>query len=301
MTAPQIVKHRGARTRQGDYYGPFASALAVNRTLNALERAFLLRSCSDSVYESRTRPCLLYQIKRCSAPVHRRDLARPITPSSCARRGISSPARAAPCSEQLAREMEKASERARFRARGAAARPHLGALGGAGAPGHQSAQRRGSRRLRRAPAGRRILRPGVLLPRRAELGQPRLLPARRRELEPGEVLDAFLAQFYDDKPPPRCVFLLARDRGPRAARGGADACGGRSVEVLAAAARREEGPRRPRARQRARGARPQARRRRSRSRTCSRRWRDVRSAGSAAAHRGLRQFPHPGRATRSAR
>jgi len=65
---PQIVKHRGSRSRQGEYFGPFASAGAVNRTLNALERAFLLRSCSDSVFESRTRPCLLYQIKRCSAP-----------------------------------------------------------------------------------------------------------------------------------------------------------------------------------------------------------------------------------------
>ena len=66
--APQILKHRGARNREGDYYGPFAAAGAVNRTLNALERAFLLRSCSNAFYESRTRPCLLYQIKRCSAP-----------------------------------------------------------------------------------------------------------------------------------------------------------------------------------------------------------------------------------------
>ena len=66
--APQILKHRGARTRPGRYYGPFASAGSVNRTINALERAFLLRSCSDSYFEARTRPCLLHQIKRCSAP-----------------------------------------------------------------------------------------------------------------------------------------------------------------------------------------------------------------------------------------
>ncbi|HEY7765477.1 MAG TPA: excinuclease ABC subunit UvrC, partial [Aestuariivirgaceae bacterium] len=65
---PQIVKHRGARTRQGKYYGPFASAGAVNRTINALQKGFLLRSCTDSVFENRTRPCLLFQIKRCSAP-----------------------------------------------------------------------------------------------------------------------------------------------------------------------------------------------------------------------------------------
>src|ERR1700689_3399519 len=66
--APQILKHRGARSRPGQYYGPFASVWAVNRTVNALQRAFLLRSCSDPFFESRTRPCLLYQIKRCSGP-----------------------------------------------------------------------------------------------------------------------------------------------------------------------------------------------------------------------------------------
>ena len=66
-TPPMIMKHRGARSRPGEYYGPFASAQAVHRTITALERAFLIRSCSDTVYESRTRPCLLHQIKRSSA------------------------------------------------------------------------------------------------------------------------------------------------------------------------------------------------------------------------------------------
>src|ERR1700752_763265 len=65
---PQLLKHRGAKTTKGVYFGPFASAGAVNRTLNTLQRAFLLRSCSDSVFASRTRPCLLFQIKRCSGP-----------------------------------------------------------------------------------------------------------------------------------------------------------------------------------------------------------------------------------------
>src|SRR5204863_4213570 len=66
--APQILKHRGARNRPGKFYGPFASVWAVNRTITALQRAFLLRSCSEAFFESRTRPCLLHQIKRCSAP-----------------------------------------------------------------------------------------------------------------------------------------------------------------------------------------------------------------------------------------
>jgi excinuclease ABC subunit C len=67
-TIPQLAKHRGARNRKGNYYGPFASAGAVNRAINTLQKAFLLRTCRDSIYENRTRPCLLYQIKRCAAP-----------------------------------------------------------------------------------------------------------------------------------------------------------------------------------------------------------------------------------------
>ena len=92
--APQILKHRGARNRDGRYYGPFASVWAVNRTITALQRAFLLRSCSDGFFESRTRPCLLHQIKRCSAPCTReiefadyQELVREATASSPARAG----------------------------------------------------------------------------------------------------------------------------------------------------------------------------------------------------------------------
>ena len=91
-TAPQILKHRGARNRKGDYFGPFASAGAVNRTINMLERAFLLRSCSDPVFESRTRPCLLLSDQALLGAVHRRD--RPRGLRRAGRGGDALPARA---------------------------------------------------------------------------------------------------------------------------------------------------------------------------------------------------------------
>jgi excinuclease ABC subunit C len=84
----QIRKHRGSHATKGDYYGPFASTWAVNRTLNTLQKAFLLRSCGDSVLETRTRPCMLHQIKRCSAPCTGRS-ARTPTPSWSTRRATS--------------------------------------------------------------------------------------------------------------------------------------------------------------------------------------------------------------------
>ena len=92
--APQILKHRGARNRKGDYFGPFASAGAVNRTINMLERAFLLRSCSDPVFESRTRPCLLLPDQALLGALHRRDRPRRTTAPWSRRRSASSRARA---------------------------------------------------------------------------------------------------------------------------------------------------------------------------------------------------------------
>src|SRR5918992_27655 len=110
---PQIAKHRGARTRKGEYYGPFASAGAVNRTINALQKAFLLRSCSDSVFANRTRPCLLHQIKRCSAPCTREIEPGPyselVKEAEAFLNGKSKAVKA-----DLARLMEEASERLDF-------------------------------------------------------------------------------------------------------------------------------------------------------------------------------------------
>src|SRR5437667_9443558 len=104
--APQILKHRGAHTRRGNYYGPFASVWAVNRTITALQRAFLLRSCSDAFFESRTRPCLLHQIKRCSAPctseIEFQDYSELVREATAFLSGRSKAVK-----DQLAGEMEK--------------------------------------------------------------------------------------------------------------------------------------------------------------------------------------------------
>src|SRR5262249_42425282 len=124
--APQILKHRGAHTREGKYYGPFASVGAVNRTITALQRAFLLRSCSDGFFESRTRPCLLYQIKRCSGPCTREiefaDYAELVREANAFLSGKS-----AAVKDELAAEMEKASAALDFE-RAAVYRDRLAAL-----------------------------------------------------------------------------------------------------------------------------------------------------------------------------
>src|SRR5690606_12034503 len=112
---PQLAKHRGAQNRNGEYFGPFASAGAVNRTLTALERAFLLRSCSDAVFQSRTRPCLLYQIKRCSAPcvgrIDEEGYARLVEEARAFLTGDSQAVQ-----RRLSQSMEEASERLDFEA-----------------------------------------------------------------------------------------------------------------------------------------------------------------------------------------
>ena len=128
--APQILKHRGARTRPGNYYGPFASVWAVNRTITALQRAFLLRSCSDGFFESRTRPCLLHQIKRCSGPCTREiDFAEYAELVREANAFLSGKSRAV--KDELAQRDGKGLGRARFRARRDLSRPARGAVGGA--------------------------------------------------------------------------------------------------------------------------------------------------------------------------
>src|SRR3954454_15616702 len=205
-TPPMIMKHRGARSRPGEYYGPFASAQAVHRTITALERAFLIRSCSDTVYESRTRPCLLHQIKRCSAPctgeISHVDYAELVREAQSFLSGKSRAVK-----EELAGEMEKASSALDFE-RAAIYRDRLAALSAV-----QSRQGINPRTVDEADVFAVHQQGGyscveVFFFRTGQnWGNRAYFPRADRSLEPGEVLGAFLTQFYDDKPPPRCIFL----------------------------------------------------------------------------------------------
>ena len=204
--APQILKHRGARTRPGKYYGPFASVWAVNRTITALQRAFLLRSCSDGFFESRTRPCLLYQIKRCSGPCTREiDFAEYTELVREANAFLSGKSRAV--KEELAAEMEKASADLEFE-RAGIYRDRLAAL--SAVQGHQGIN---PRNVEEADVFAVHQEGGfscveVFFFRTGQnWGNRAYFPKADRSLAPGEILGAFLAQFYDDKPCPRCILL----------------------------------------------------------------------------------------------
>src|SRR5438874_5921498 len=205
-TPPMIVKHRGARTKPGDYYGPFASAQAVHRTITALERAFLIRSCTDTVYESRTRPCLLHQIKRCSAPctgeISHTDYAELVRE---AKSFLSGKSRAV--KEELAHEMEEASAALDFE-RAAVLRDRLAALSAVQA--HQGINPRGVEEADVFAVHQEggFLCIEVFFFRTGQnWGNRAYFPKADRSLAPGDVLGAFLAQFYDDKPCPRPVML----------------------------------------------------------------------------------------------
>jgi excinuclease ABC subunit C len=202
----QIVKHRGARNREGDYFGPFAAVNAVNRTITALERAFLIRSCSDAVFESRTRPCLLFQIKRCSAPC-----TAEISPADYdelvreAKNFLSGRSRAV--KHELADEMDRASEALDFE-RAAALRDRLAALSAV-----QARQGINPRGVEEADVfaihqGGGFNCIEVFFFRTGQnWGNRAYFPRADRTLAPEEVLGAFLAQFYDDKPCPRLILL----------------------------------------------------------------------------------------------
>ncbi len=212
--AAQICKHRGARNRDGDYYGPFAAVNAVNRTITALERAFLIRSCSDTVFESRTRPCLLFQIKRCSGPctgeIARADYDELVREAKAFLSGKSRAVK-----EELAREMDEAAEALDFE-RAAALRDRLAAFSAVQA--RQGINPRGVEEADvfaiHQDGGFNCIE--VFFFRTGQnWGNRAYFPRADRALGPGEVLGAFLAQFYDDKPCPRLI-LLSHDIEERA-------------------------------------------------------------------------------------
>lgn len=203
---PQLAKHRGARTRKGKYYGPFASAGAVNRTINALQKGFLLRSCSDSVFENRTRPCLLFQIKRCSAPctgeIDEASYEALITEAEAFLEGKSSAMRA-----KLAREMQEASDRLDFE-QAARYRDRIAAMSFV-----TSEQGINPETVNEADVFALVQAGGqtcvqVFFFRSGQnWGNRAYFPRADRSLSEAEILASFLAQFYDDKPLPPLILL----------------------------------------------------------------------------------------------
>jgi excinuclease ABC subunit C len=204
--APQILKHRGAQTRPGRYFGPFASAGAVNRTITALQRAFLIRSCTDSFFESRTRPCLLYQIRRCSGPCTGEidfpgytELVREANDFLSGRSHL--------VKKELAGEMEKASAELEFET-AALYRDRLAALSAI-----QSQQGINPRTVEEADVFAIHQEGGyscveVFFFRTGQnWGNRAYFPRAEKSFTPEEVLASFLAQFYDDKPPPKLILL----------------------------------------------------------------------------------------------
>ncbi|MBS0234138.1 MAG: excinuclease ABC subunit UvrC [Proteobacteria bacterium] len=204
--APAVMKHRGARNRKGEYFGPFASAGAVNRTVNMLQRAFLLRSCSDSVYDSRTRPCLLYQIKRCSAPctgeINLDDYDKLVDEAERFLSGESQTVR-----EMYQRLMEDAAEKLEFET-AAEYRNRLWAL--AHVTADQSINPEGVEEADVFAAyqdgGQTCIQ--VFFFRTGQnWGNRAYYPKADRSLNVEDVLDSFIAQFYDDKPVPRLILI----------------------------------------------------------------------------------------------
>ena len=203
---PQLKKHRGKRSEKGSYFGPFASAGAVNRTLNQLQKVFLLRNCTDAMFESRTRPCLQYQIKRCAAPCTGRiDLAGYAGLVADAERFLQGKTTAVQAN--LAAEMGAASEAMEFE-RAAALRDRIKAL-------TQVQQSQGINPAGVAEAdvvalhleGGQACVQLFFIRANQSWGNRDFYPRTGAGAEEAEILEAFLAQFYDDKEPPKLILL----------------------------------------------------------------------------------------------
>ncbi|MFL6751772.1 MAG: excinuclease ABC subunit UvrC [Sphingomicrobium sp.] len=203
---PRIQKHRGARRIKGQYYGPFASAGSVTRTLNALQKLFLLRSCSDSFFENRTRPCLLYQIKRCSAPcvgrISDQDYGELVEEAKEFLAGKSTGVQG-----RLSKLMAQAAERQDFEL-AAIYRDRLRAL--TYIQGSQTVHAEG---LGDADVFALACKAGTVsiqaffIRGGQNWGHRAFFPAHTNDVPESEVLSSFLVQFYEDMPPPRRILV----------------------------------------------------------------------------------------------
>jgi excinuclease ABC subunit C len=211
---PQLIKHRGARSRDGEYFGPFASAGAVNRTLAALQRAFPLRNCSDSIFANRTRPCLQYQIKRCTAPcvdqISETDYAAIVDEARAFLTG-----RSRNLQDRLGQRMQEASDEMAFEA-AAVFRDRISALTQIQAHQDINVAQLGDADIVVAHQGGGITCVQVFFFRAGQnFGNRTYFPIRTAGLPVDEVLGSFLGQFYADKQPPPTV--LVNERPPEAA------------------------------------------------------------------------------------
>lgn len=203
---PQLKKHRGARREKGTYFGPFASGSAVNRTLTQLQRVFLLRNCTDSMFSSRTRPCLMYQIKRCSAPcvgkVNEEEYATLVADAERFLQGKTTKVQS-----DLAEQMQIASDEMEFE-RAAALRDRIHALTNV-----QGAQGINPKSINEADVIAVHMDGGIacvqvfFIRAHQSWGNRDFYPKTGSGAEAAEVLEAFLGQFYDDKPPPPLILM----------------------------------------------------------------------------------------------
>ena len=204
VAAPQILKHRGARAGKGDYFGPFASAGAVVRTVNMLQRAFLLRTCSDSVFEGRSRPCLLFQIKRCAGPctgeISTEDYGKLVGDATAFLRGQSQNVRRMyQDMMETAAAKQDYEQAAKFRNR-LWALAHVTADQVINPDGIEEADVFAAHQ----DGGQTCIQ--VFFFRTGQnWGNRAYYPKADKSVELGEVLESFIAQFYDDKPVPRLI------------------------------------------------------------------------------------------------
>tara|TARA_R110002111_G_scaffold27573_6_gene59263 strand:- start:892 stop:2757 length:1866 start_codon:yes stop_codon:yes gene_type:complete len=228
---PQIKKHRGAKKEQGNYYGPFASAGAVNRTLNQLQRVFLLRDCSNAMFESRTRPCLQHQIKRCSAPcvgkISPEEYGKTVQDAQKFLNGKSTDIQS-----RLASDMALASESMKFE-RAAALRDRIKALTQV-----QTAQGINPQTVSEADIIALHMEQGqacvqvFFIRANQNWGNHDYYPRVGPDVDAAEVLEAFIGQFYDTREPPRQLILSNEIESPDLMTEALSGKLGRKVELI---------------------------------------------------------------------